>query len=168
MKSRHITQIIDEAGFANLSPEDLIVIDAHTAKCSECRAAFRAAKISTVLLRAQTSENAPAPSAFFQTKVLNALREKQNSINALNAFRRWWQASATLIGLMLMLVASLAAVTFLAPSSDTFLGAAEPQAGMSDFNLYSTDAIIFNQKLAADLTTEQVFQVLDDTKTDSR
>lgn len=164
MKSGHITQAIDKIGFANLSAEDLSVINAHTAVCSECRAAFRAARVSTVLLRAQTSENAFAPSAFFQAKVLNALREKQSASGALDAFRRWWQASATLIALMLMLVAGLAAASFLAPFSNY----GETQAGMSDFNLYSTDAVIFNRKFNADLTTEQVFQVLDDTKTDSR
>ncbi len=164
MKNRHITKIIDQNGFANLSAEDLAVVNAHIADCSKCRQAFQSARISSVLLRTQSVSNAPVPSPFFQAKLLKALREKQNSIKEVGAFLRWWQASAMMIGLMLMLVMGLAAVTLLA----RFSNARETQAGMSNFNLYSTDAVIFNQKFAPDLTTEQVFQVLDDTKSDSR
>ncbi|MBA2605691.1 MAG: hypothetical protein H0U96_02340 [Acidobacteria bacterium] len=164
MKNRHIKKIIDQSGFANLSDKDLAVINAHITDCQACRQAFQAARISSVLLRAQSVDNATVPSPFFQAKVLNALREKQNSIKEVGAFLRWWQASAMMIGLMLMLVAVLAALTVVAP----FSSAGETQAGMSNFNLYSTDAVIFNQRLAPDLTTEQVFQVLDDTKSDSR
>ncbi len=164
MKSRHITKIIDQNGFANLCAEDLTIITAHIADCRTCRRAFKSAQIYSVLLRTQSIDKGPLPSPFFQTRVLSALREKQNSIKATGAFRRWWQASALMVGLMLMIVAGLATVTLLAP----FSSADEAQAGISNFNLYSTDAVVFNQKLASDLTTEQVFQILDDTKSDSK
>lgn len=162
MKNRHITKIIDQNGLANLTVGDLAIVNSHIADCSACSQAFQAARISSVLLRTQSVGNAPVPSPFFQTKVLKALRKKQNSIKEVGAFLRWWQASAMMIELMLMLVGVLAALTVVAP----FSSAGETQAGMPNFNLYSTDAVIFNQKLAPDLTTEQVFQVLDDTKLD--
>ncbi len=162
MKNRHITKIIDQNGFANLSGEDLAVVNEHITGCQACRQAFQAARISSVLLRAQSVDNASVPSPFFQAKVLGALRERQNSIKEVGAFLRWWQASAMMIGLMLMLVAVLVALTAVTP----FSSVGETQAGMPNFNLYSTDAVIFNQKFTTDLTTEQVFQVLDDTKSD--
>lgn len=168
MKDEHITKIIDETGFANLNVKDLALIKSHVANCSDCRKSFQAARISTILLRAhsseQTSENTHLPSTFFQARVLNALREKQNSIKAIGAFRCWWQASALMVGLMLMMVAGLAAMTLLAP----FSSGSDVQAGMSGYNLYSTDTVILNQKIAPELTTEQVFQILDDTRNDSR
>lgn len=165
MKNSHITKIIDQNNFANLSAKDLVIINAHIVTCRGCEQAFQAAHLSLILLRAQSNDNAPVPSPFFQARVLNALREKQNSIKAIGAFRRWWQASALMVGLMLMMVAGLAAITLRASLSNNF---ETPQAGISNFNLYSTDTVIFNQKLAPELTTEQVFQILDDTKSDSR
>ncbi len=165
MKNRHITKIIDQNNFANLSAKDLVIINAHVAVCRDCEQAVQAARLSSILIRAHSSENAPVQSPFFQSKVLNALREKQNSIKAIGTFRRWWQASALMVGIMLMMVAGLAAITLRASLSNNF---ETPQAGISNFNLYSTDTVIFNQKLAPELTTEQVFQILDDTKSDSR
>ncbi len=162
MKSTHITEILDRAAFADLSKEDLTIVHLHAKDCVKCRQAFEAAQISSALLKTQTALEPPAPSAFFQAKVINALRERQNLRKPIAAFKRWWQASAAPVFLMLITLACLIAVTALAPASDVD----QAQAGASNFNLYSADMVILDQKPPRDLTTEQVFEVLYETKSD--
>lgn len=155
MKNNHILDILDN-GFGEA---DSALIESHTAHCADCRKAFEAARISSVLFRAAPFE----PSPFFQTKVLAAVRERRNSAKPLAAFWRWWQASAALVALMLVTVAGLVTLTLFAPQA----GATEAQAGVASYNLYSTDAVILNQKTERDLTTEQTLQIIYDEKTDA-
>jgi len=162
MKSKHITEILDRAAFAELSKEDLTIVHLHTKNCTKCRQAFEAAQISSVLLKTQAALEPPAPNAFFQAKVLNALRNKQTIVKPIAAFKRWWQASAAPVFMMLITLGVLITFTLLAPTSDTN----QAQAGIPDFNLYSADMVILNQKPPRDLTTEQVFEVLYETKSD--
>jgi hypothetical protein len=60
-----------------------------------------------------------------------------------------------MVGLMVMIVACLIATSFIAPLASED----EAQAG-TNFNLYTTDSVILNQKSPRDLTNEQVFQVI--------
>lgn len=166
MNSKHITEILDREAFAELSEQDKTIVLAHIDDCPPCRRAFKAARASQALLRAGSAAAAApaAPSPFFQAKVMNAWRERQIPSRPMAAFRRWWQASAAPVFLMLMTVAILISLTVLAPQSS----ADDTPVEVSGFNLYTTDAVIFNQKPPRDLTTEQVFQVIYATKSDSR
>src|SRR5688572_4822827 len=102
MKSQHITEILDQRAFAELSADDLAAIEAHNAGCPPCLQSFKAAQVSSMMLKARAADAASAaPSAFFQAKVMNALREKQNLRSPIEAFRRWWQASAVPVFMMI-------------------------------------------------------------------
>lgn len=153
MKDRHIIEILDAARFAELGTDELKTVQNHCAECSNCRQAFDAAQISAVLLNVQASRETVQPSAFFQTKVLNALREKQAIRKPLAAFGRWWQAAYPLVCSMLLIVITLGALTFLAPKSNA-------DEAVSTYNLYSTDAVILNQKPSPNLTTGQTLEVI--------
>jgi hypothetical protein len=153
MKDRHILEILDEAGFAALGGDELKSVHAHCATCADCRRAFDAASLSSELLMARASLPAVAPSAFFQSKVLTAIREKQNLRNPLEAFRRWWQASFPLVCSMLIVVITLAVLTMLAPKSP-------PEQAVSNYNLYSTDSVILNQTQPRSITNEQALEVI--------
>jgi predicted anti-sigma-YlaC factor YlaD len=165
MKSGHITKILDEKSFAELSTQQREIISAHAADCSSCRRAFESARVSSLLLKLDSETVTPAaPSPFFQAKVMNAWRERQIPRRPIAAFRRWWQASAMPVFMMLATMAVLISLTFLAPQSS----ADDSPVEVSSFNLYSTESVILNQKQPKDLTTEQVFQVIYASKTDSR
>jgi predicted anti-sigma-YlaC factor YlaD len=155
MKNEHILDILDNGS----SAENAALIEAHAAVCESCRRAAQAAKISSAMLRAASVE-AFAPSPFFQSKVLNALREKQSLQKPLAAFWRWWQASAAMVGLMVMIVVSLIALTVFAPSAN----AGEAQAGNAVDNPFSTEAVLMHQKSSRDLTTEQTLELIYETK----
>jgi predicted anti-sigma-YlaC factor YlaD len=164
MKYTHITEILDGKRFAELDADDAALIDSHIAGCPDCREAFHAARISSVLLEARALEIRDVePPPFFQAKVLNALRrENQNLRKPIAAFRRWWQASYSMVCVMLVTVGALIALTLAAPTSN----ADDTQAGLPS-NLYPTDAVILNQRLSRDLTNEQVFEVIYNPRYDS-
>lgn len=153
MKDRHILEILDGKSFAELSNDELKNVRTHCAGCSDCRQAYEAARVSAVLLDARAAIPAVEPSAFFQSKVLNAIREKQNLRKPIAAFRRWWQASYALVCSMLFIVITLGALTFLAPKSNA-------DQAVSTYNLYSTDSVILNQNPPRNITTEQALEVI--------
>lgn len=155
MNRKHITEILDEKRFSELTKTDLNLINSHTAECSACNEAFQAARVSAVLLSSHNTESF-APSAFFQSKVINALREKQTIQKPILVFRRWWQASYGLVFAMFFVVLTLVGLTVFAPNSN----ANEVQAEVSNFNLYSTDNVIINQKQSRDLTSEQTLELI--------
>jgi predicted anti-sigma-YlaC factor YlaD len=159
MNDKHILEILDEKRFIELGEDDLETIQNHSAECSSCNSAFEAARISAVLLDIRAENPAIEPSPFFQAKMMNALRAKQNLRKPFAAFRRWWQASSILVGSMLLLVFAFVALTFLAPKSKT-------DEAVSTYNLYSTDSVILNQK-PRNLTTEQTLEVIYNERKDS-
>lgn len=158
MKSKHITKILDKAAFTELSETDKETVSLHISDCAGCRRAFGAARLSSFMLKADSgSMNVPAPSPFFQSKVMNAWCESQlQRPRPIEAFRRWWQASAAPVFLMLATMAILISLTVFAPQSS----AGDAPVEISSFNLYSTENIVLNQKPSKDLTNEQVFQVI--------
>jgi predicted anti-sigma-YlaC factor YlaD len=153
MKDRHILEILDAKQFAEFSTAELNNFQTHSADCSDCRQAFEAARVSAELLNVRALVPALEPSAFFQSKVLNAIREKQNLRKPIAAFRRWWQASYALVCSMLFIVITLGALTLLAPKSNA-------DQAVSTYNLYSTDSVILNQNPPRNLTTEQALEVI--------
>ena len=160
MRDKHITKILDRIAFAELSERDKKTVSAHVSNCADCQRAFEAARLSSVLLKANALAETPVtPSPFFQAKVMNAWRERQMKLppHPIEAFRRWWQASAAPIFLMLVTVMILISLTVLAPQSS-----AEDSVEISSFNPYSADAVILNQNEPRDLTNEQVFQLIYD------
>jgi predicted anti-sigma-YlaC factor YlaD len=155
MKDIHITEILDGKRYAEISAEETASIAEHAAVCASCAAAFDAARISSYLLETRAEAASVEPSPFFQAKVMNAVRARQNLRKPMAAFRRWWQASYSMIALMIMTVAALIALTLFAPSSS----ADETQAVVPN-NLYTTDGVIMNQRTPRDMSDEQVFQVI--------
>jgi predicted anti-sigma-YlaC factor YlaD len=153
MRDRHILEILDRAGFAELSADELETVRAHSIECPNCRQAFDAARVSSVLLKKRAGAPAIEPSAFFQSKVLHAIREKQNLRTPIETFRRWWQASYAMVCSMLLIVITLAVLTLLAPRGNT-------EQAVSNYNLYSTDSVILNQNPPRSITTEQALEVI--------
>ena len=160
MKDRHILEILDEKKFAELNNDELTIFQAHSAGCADCRQALEAARISSALLNVRARLETVEPPAFFQSKVLTAIREKQNLRKPIAAFRRWWQASYALVCSMLFIVVTLAALTFLAPKSNA-------DQAVSTYNLYSTDSVILNQNPPRNITTEQALEVIYNERRDS-
>jgi predicted anti-sigma-YlaC factor YlaD len=153
MKSKHITKILDETGFKNLTGAQRVEIQRHAESCGKCRAAFQAAQFSSVLLQSRSAETFEPP-PFFETKILAALREKQVLANPIAAFWRWWQASSVVVFPILLVVITLMALTVFTPQQSV-------QATVADD--FSADTVIFpSGDLNNELTTAQALQILYD------
>ncbi len=163
MNDKHILEILDGKRFTELSNNELGNIQIHSAECSSCREAFDSARIASVLLNVHAETYAVAAALFFEAKLMNALKAKQNLRKPIAAFRRWWQASYMLVCSMLLVVFGFVALTFFAPSSNV----GETQA-VSNFNLYSTESVILNQKSPRNLTEEQALEVIYNAKSDPK
>jgi hypothetical protein len=117
MTEKHITQILDNASIVSLSENELNEIRAHARECGSCRGAYEAAQVSSVVLRSR-AQSAVAPSPFFQTRVMAALRERQ-AVENVPAMLRLWGAAKALVSGMAVTTAALAFLSFALPSPAT-------------------------------------------------
>lgn len=136
--SDHINSLIENTPLASLSPSDLTAIRSHTNDCADCRRAFEAAQMSTLLLRERAAEIFE-PSPFFQTKVLATLRERQTA-GGQWAWSKVWRAAGALASSMVLTVAALAALTFI-PGSQGISGSQE----LTSLNSYSAEEVLLDQ-----------------------
>ena len=143
MKDNHNIQILEERPLASLSANERAAIQAHAANCSSCARAYAAMQVASSLLRERAGETVE-PSPFFHTRVLAALRERQNEVPA---FKRLWQTAGALFSSMTATVALLAIFSFVAPGTQT-----PGTAQASETNGYSAEEVILNQN---DLQDEQ-------------
>ena len=138
MKDNHIIDILDNTPLANISASELRTIHAHIEACADCRRAFEAAQVSSLLLKERANEaaqNSLNANPFFQTRVLAAWREQQ-SLGSWS-FRRLWNSTGAIVASMAATTAALAVLTFVAPSNTAT-----------------------NQQIAAVVPIENEFQVL--------
>lgn len=139
MKNEHVISILESNPFVALNRDEVAKIEAHALTCEACRRAYEAAQVSAALLHERARESFE-PSAFFQTRVLAELRERQ-AAHEKWAWSRLWRTAGGLASSMVATVATLAVLTFVIPGTET----AESQNSASTFSGYSTDAVIFDE-----------------------
>ncbi len=140
MQETHIINIIEQRSVAGLSETEIAKIEVHTALCSDCRRAYRAAQVSDALVRARAAESVEA-SPFFSTRVMAALRERELSPE-LPALLRMWKAAGALVSVMAALVVLLVGLTIFDTNAD-------PQMQTPDLaaiqNIYSPEDLVFDE-----------------------
>jgi anti-sigma-K factor RskA len=146
MKEEHIISLIESMPVARLSENELTAIRAHTVDCVNCRQAFEAAEISSLLLRARAAEAEEtfALPPFFHTRVMARLREQQGADDSwANSWTlgRMWRAAGALASSMVATVAALAVLTFVVPGNQI---ASAPQINSLP-NSYSAEAVLLDQ-----------------------
>jgi len=153
MKETHITHMLDETPLAEISESKLQTIRAHTANCADCAQAFEAAKLSALLIKERVDEaarNTAQANPFFQTRVLAAWREQQESGWSLG---RLWKATGVLVSSMVVTTAALAALTFVVPADES----PSPTAVASR----SAESVMFDQS-EEEITNEQALNAIYD------
>ena len=153
MKETHIIEILDNSPLASLTESELLTVRGHAEGCLPCRRAYEAAQLSTLLIKERAAETV-GPPPFFQTRVLAALRERQNNAPVLS---RLWKSAGALVSAMALTTAALAAFSFLTPGAGT-VTSQETTAALSP---YSAEAVVFNQDQSDDqITDEQVLNAI--------
>jgi len=156
MRDGHVIEILESGPFDALGESALAQVRAHAEVCADCRRAYEAARVSSLLLRGRAARGFEPP-PFFQTRVLAALRERQ--AEQVWALPRLWKAAGALFASMVATVATLGALTFLAP------GATQPDAPAEEVaaeEVYSVEESILAQGGGADeeMTYDQVLTVV--------
>jgi anti-sigma-K factor RskA len=154
MSNQHIINLIDEKRITELSETELSTVRAHVSACDPCRRAFEAAQLSALLLQERAAEAFTAP-AFFHTRVLATLRERNNA-NQPWAWTRIWQAAGALASSMVVTVAALAVLTFAIPGSPDPLLVTDIAA-----NNYAEEMMLSQGELADDQVSDgQILKTL--------
>ena len=152
MKENHIIEMLENSPLASLSESDLQVVRSHAENCPECRGAFAAAQLSTLVIRARAAE-VIEPAPFFQTRVLAALREQQ--ANNFPVLWRLWKSAGALVSSMALTTAALAVLSFVAPTTTT-----SPETTATLLPA-SAEAVVFNQDQNDDqMTDDQVLSTI--------
>jgi len=159
MKCEDIIEIIESGPLAHLDADGLAKVRAHIMECLKCDDAFTAAQIATALLKEHELESV-APSPFFHTRVLAAVRERQAANEW--SWRRMWRATGVLASSMLASVVAVAVLTFVAPA-----GPSDTEVSLNA-TPYSAEAVIMNQSDSADdqASDSQVLNTLYDSGED--
>ena len=150
MKDKHITEVLDNAALATLSPSELEEIRAHAQDCKPCGSAFAAAQLTALVMK-ERAQVVIEPSPFFQTRVMAALREQQE-LESVPALWRLWKSARGLVSSMAVTTAALAALSFMisAPATATLDQTA---------TALSAESVIFDQS-GDELTYEQVLNAI--------
>jgi hypothetical protein len=151
MKENHITEILESTPLGNLSDSDVKTIRTHAQVCEPCRRAYAAATISTLVIKERVKQTIE-PSPFFQTRLMAAWREQQATENVPAIFRLWKSAGA-LVSSMALATVALAALSFMAPATQTPL----PQETAS---AYSAESVIFDQSNDDQMSYGQVLNTI--------
>jgi hypothetical protein len=155
---KHVTDILDNTPFTDLTESDLSTIRAHAASCHECEHAFAAARFSSLLLHERltdAAENAANANPFFQTRVLAAWREQQ--AGGVWGFRRLWNATGAIVASMAATTAALAVLMFVAPATNT---TDQQTASLAP---YSAESVVLGQDRDDNqLTNDQIISAIYD------
>ena len=151
MKDKHITEILDNTSFANLSEFELNEVRIHVKDCASCRDAYEAARLSAVIIKSRTQVTIE-PSPFFQTRVMAALREQQ-AVDSVPAMFRLWKSARALVSSMAVTTAALAVLSFVLPGP----AVADDQT----VSAYSVESVIMDQG-NDELSYEQVLSTIYD------
>ena len=156
MKDNHIIDILDNTPLANISASELRTIHAHIEACADCRRAFEAAQVSSLLLKERANEaaqNSLNANPFFQTRVLAAWREQQASAGVWS-FRRLWSATGAIVASMAATTAALAVLTFVAPATNT------TNQQTAAIVPYSDESVVLDQDQNNQITNDQVISAI--------
>jgi hypothetical protein len=150
MKDECIIDILDSAPLASLTEEQLMIVRAHSQGCVDCGNAYRAAKLSSVVIK-DRAQATIEPSPFFQTRVLAALREQQAAENV-PVLARLWKSAGALVSSMAVTTAALAALSLMVPAPATTTSEQTATA-------YSAESVLLDQG-SEELSYEQVLSAI--------
>lgn len=151
MKDKHITEVLDSAALASLSPSQLAEIRVHARDCETCGSALRAAQVSAVMMK-ERAQVAIEPSPFFQTRVMAAWREQQ-ATESVPVMLRLWRSSRALVSSMALATVALGALSF------TVSGPATTALDQTASTV-SAESVILGQDAEEQLTYDQVLNVM--------
>jgi len=151
MKVEHIIEILDSAPLNSLSAEQLQIVQTHIQICTSCGSAYKAARVSSLVLK-ERAQASIEPPPFFQTKVMALWRERQAAENV-PVLSRLWKSAGGLASSMALTTASLAALSF-------FVAAPVTPASDETAAAYSAESVLLGQAADDQMSYDQVLSTI--------
>ena len=153
---KHILDLLDSKRVDQLSESERSAVYQHINECSDCHLSFQASHLAARLAR----ERAAAvikPSPFFHTRVMAAVREVRVAADV-PVLTRLWRSAGLLASSMAATVATLAVLTFFAPSVQTTV---DQGPLISSVASISAEDVLFSQNERPETVSDaQVMNVL--------
>jgi hypothetical protein len=151
MNSKHVIEILENAPLRSLSENEKAVVEAHAKECASCDQAYRAARLSALVIN-ERIRTPIEPSPFFQTRVMAAWREKQ-ALESVPGWARLWKSTRALVSSMAVTTAALGVLSFVLPATPATLDETTP--------VYSAESVIMGQQQSDDqISYEQVLNTI--------
>jgi predicted anti-sigma-YlaC factor YlaD len=159
MADTHIIKLLEEKPFSSLTPADIARAESHTDNCRECKSAYNAARIASLLIEVRASETVDV-GPFFKTRVMATIRERRLSAQE-PALVRMWRAASALVSTMGLLLVILTGITIFSQSPDSQIS---PTGVVASQNLYSPEYVVLEQGDLGDdeLANDQVIPTMYD------
>lgn len=141
MKTDHITDLLANTRYRDLSESDLAGLHRHIAGCDSCRRAFDAARVADSLV-VKRAEAMLEPSPFFETRLMAQIRQRQ-AANEVSPLARAWRAAYGM-------VASMAAVVILLFALTYYTGGPAPEKPSVAYDADSAEGVLFAHDMIDD------------------
>jgi predicted anti-sigma-YlaC factor YlaD len=151
MKDKHIIDILDNTSIASLSESELSEVQAHAQECVSCREAYKAARLTSVVLQSRVQAKIE-PSPFFHTRVMAAWREQQ-TVESVPAMLRLWKSARAIVSSMAVTTGALAVLSFVLPAQTTPLND-------QTASVLSAESVIMGQGSDDQMSYEQVLSTI--------
>ena len=151
MKDKHIIDILDNTSIASLSESELSEVQAHAQECVSCREAYKAVRLTSVVLQSRVQAKIE-PSPFFHTRVMAAWREQQ-TVESVPAMLRLWKSARAIVSSMAVTTAALAVLSFVLPAQTTPLND-------QTASVLSAESVIMGQGSDDQMSYEQVLSTI--------
>jgi hypothetical protein len=156
MAENHITDLLDEKPFSDLSDTEQSIVESHILKCIKCKSAFESSRIASFLIEARTAEITEA-GPFFKTRVMAEIRARQLSAEE-PALMRMWKAARVLVTTMALVLVVLAGITIFTRATDF-----QEQTSSGVPGMYSPEYVVLARGDVDDeLANDQVLQTIYD------
>jgi hypothetical protein len=155
---KHILDLLESKRADQLSESERSAVFEHIDECPECHLSFRASRLAMQLTRHRAAAKIE-PSPFFHKRVMAAVREAR-SIAEVPVFTRLWRSAGLLASSMAATVATLAVLTFFAPSVQTTVDSGPLLT--SNASISAEELLLPQQDLPEAISDTQVMNVLYD------
>ena len=152
MSDKHIKTLLDSIQVSQLNPVEIRQIEEHSKVCSDCEAAWNAARLAHLLVAVRLEESQKhEPPPFFTSRVMAQVRTLGKNGQA-SMLVKWWKTS---LGL-----ASLLALIAVVTSGVVSMVGADDREAANQSQLFPEEALLLNHKISYNLSEDEAFHAV--------
>ena len=152
MSDKHIKTLLDSTRVSQLNPIEIGQIEEHSKVCSDCEAAWNAARLAHLLLAVRFEESEKhEPPPFFTSRVMAQVRTLGKHRQA-SMLVKWWKTSLGLVSLLALIAIVTSGVASMAGADD--------REAANQNQLFPEEALLLNHKISYNLSEDEAFHAV--------